>query len=853
MAKDERLVNPAIEKQFKGRSYEEIVAVLEGVGQLKEWRVDAKIHPQVKLFYDLVESINLSQVKDNPIDKKELARILVAHSHRLSPRLADMYLGLLSRFDGMPYKPTFESTTTKINKLEEDGDLEILFNNQIPFVFKKNRMSSRLVGDLLGRISLDALEKKQRREKKDDDSKHKSSMDETKYLETNKKGELPYPNILIVPAYGGYWRRQSFDIYEKGIWRQSEYDSKEIALLEEAGFVPKDARSIVINKITPKTWMRLSLAEHFYIFSSEENKNNRIKLRVDCNGDYLIYCEDDQPIKLFLQERYHKRANTITPVEKPMVQSFFIDLTDETMQYLQEVRDGHTSNLTKAKLVATYAMRHLKYPKKSDFDQIESYDALYDNHPNGKIGGIDRICIADCDTAADYGAALCSYLNIPVRLVVGDYVEGKDKEGNGRITDSTGHGWLDVWDDEKNEWERVDFTPPGDTDEEDAFDSILGESGDFSEQESIVPSDEELEQLEKYLQKASVESSYAKSEREMANEANITLDEARKILKEITKANGTRLKNGQLALDVLQILFSQIIETRKTDSPKYTGLFTQSDGGEDIIDEEIVAHALAVKSGNMDPATRNKETKSTEEESNISGFDVISIHNRSASSEREFNGAKIYEHQRLAAYLINTALANIQEKVNKMNLDLPLSIRTQNISFLGGSRVVEDKPLSEKFTNVDKVTMWKSLSTTQIGDADSFGLTYVLNQIKKELGINEEDSDEEIQKKLKKDKKLRLIFITTDGEPDKPALVHKLTEQLGNLGAVVVGIGLTEIGKKAELLYTTANGCVGVVADSPQDIPRIIASFVIKKALELFPEKSGLYSQAIINETLAKL
>lgn len=809
--------------------------LLNQLTYLQEWRKDKERAGRIQLFYKLIEFINSEREQGRKFkNKKTTVDLIITDARLLSPRLRDIFFAILSHYEGTSYEPMFEMTRNQMTDLISSGDLEILLSANTNYALKKNRMDARVVGELRGRVALDDNDAKILR-KSNEAVSHRSSQDEIKNLEKGE-GDVADRICYIAPGYGGYWRTQSFDTYTDGVWTQSNTDFALLASPRSKEGYEGDHR-VVMLKFRANEWNRLSIPESYKICGWSIPNGKKIAVKTDQSGDYLFLPDTEEPVTIYITREFYgrKRKNLLSFNEnEPQVLNIPADFTPETLEKLAEINERASTNLEKARALVSYAIRRLKYPQKTDFTEaVPSLDLHYATHPNGKIGAIDRVKIADCDTAADYGAALCSALNIPVRLVLGHMVRNRDAQNFCAINSTTGHAWLDIWSPETNSWEEIDFTPAGDPALEEQSDSIL--DGDFGESQADIPSDNDLAVLEEKLREQIRELEYSEYEEEFSAETNVAKQIARTILLEIERAEATVFENGELVIDVLQQIFSQIVESRSRLYSSYSGPITQAEGGGEISDEYVIQHRLGILAGMSDPRSRLYEKEVVVREEVICGFDVISLHNRSASTERLEGTKKILEEQRKASYLIDAALARVQEKISKSSLSVPLQIRTQDISFLGGTKVVVDKPLSETFTNAEKVELWKSLSYTRAGDADSVGLRYVLKQIRDELGIAVSDQPDEIEVKLKKSNRLKVVFITTDGEPDDAQLVQKHVRELSELGVVVVGIGITRAARTATLLYTNDLGAKGVVLDKLEDLPRVVGEYVVQAAAKLLP------------------
>jgi len=830
-------------------NFEEAQASLGELKALRQWRSDSQKNG-LSPFYTLLETA--ASVKGMAIpdtDKAALVSDLVDRlmptSQTLSPRLRDMYLSFISELDGSSYAPQFEMTTEQFSKLKASGDLAALLDPSVPWAIKQNRMDTRVLGDLRGRRALDRMDAQQSLQQKIQkegggeqpaspppaSDEEKPGMDE---MQKSKEGEMPPAIWTISPAYGGYYKEQVFNSWDatSNKWR-ADYD------LQPVVFAPEPASDSKLPSFklscSPASSKQIRVPLPYGYDIEPVGPFSFASLEMDQHGDYVFSSlrgRGSEQIQFKKTSQPRMRNSPASFITIPG------NLTAETSKKLVDVNGAKKGNLKKARALASYTMRRLTYSNDS------SYNSRYDTDPNGYIGAIDELKQADCDVANTYFAALCGKLNIPVRFVVGHMVKGKDKQGNSRTTSGTGHAWCEVWDEAESKWVRMDATPPGDPNMEEKQEKGESVPGDYGGQEALGPTDEELAKLESQLSGLTERLSYTPAERELSTATGVDLKEARSIVKEIQKAEGTRLKNGELVTDVLSQLFSRIIETRKTSTPNYTGPLRERDGGEEI--EDIVAHVVGLKSGEQDPISRQIPSEKTHQADSFGGFDVYFVGDKSGSMSETVEGEAKWRMQRQTQYLAVSSLHRFSENLKRAKTIMtdPLSVRTQVISFRDSDEIDVDKPLSAEFTPVDKVKLWKSLGNQGGGNGDIAALTQIHEQIKAEVL--------ETERIGKKDNRLRIIIACSDGEPDNPAMVHQLAADLGKLNAVVVGIGLTETAAQVPLIFDTPYSR-GDIARDINDLPAIVAKHVIMEAIRLFPEKKKHLVDEFISYTLSKL
>lgn len=860
-------------ESLKGESYEDATVALDSVKNLQDFRLNLRNVP-FGSFHEIIEEVtNINKARLSKEEKERrveyLADAMGERVSKFSPRVADLYMGILFEIRGGYYDYKYEMTTKKIEELKKDGDLNILFSPDTSWDIKFNRIETRLTDYLLGAIALDKREGKgmeddirkwREEELKKSPMRPPERRNESKPgvdpMERLKEGERAPAIWSIYPAYGGYFKEQSFSKWdsERNAWVEDKYiysDAEVIPLCEK-----EDHKKGLIN-ITMRTsvfagrWVSLPIPYTHNLHKIEAG-GRRCLAKKDQNGDMVILAEGDGEevdVNVILAPDKDKKFTAKSDgARKPDMPSEF---SKETDNKLEEIKNKKRGNIARARAIASYVKSRVKYLAPKDYKESDYYNNFYNTHPKGFASAVDEIKMADCDVANTYFAALCAGVNIPVRHCVGHSVKGEDANGASNINSGTGHGWSEIWDEVKKEWVRMDATPPGDRQLEyrEMDKGGVGESvpGDYGGEEEIapIPTDEELEEFRKKLEERKGELSYTKEERQLAEHAGVELKEARQIVKEINEADRTRLPNGELIIDALARLFNAIVESRRSIAAIYDGPVRKREGGEAI--ENIVRHKIGILAGDTDPMSREKPSEETRIENIIGGFDLYIIGDKSGSMSSGFKGEALWKMQRRAEYLIFSSLHRFERNLERAGLqkENALSVRTQGISFRGeGPKDIDlDKTLSPDFSAEDKVKMWHSLTEQGTGNGDMAALSYVYEQIKNEI--------QEIEKRGAKDNRLRLIIACSDGGPDNPAGVSNLAEMIGKLNAIVVGVGLTETAASVPIIYDTSYSR-GDIAKDINDLPAIVAKHLVLEAINLFPEKAKESAKQIIERSLDK-
>jgi len=100
---------------------------------------------------------------------------------------------------------------------------------------------------------------------------------------------------------------------------------------------------------------------------------------------------------------------------------------------------------------------------------------------------------------------------------------------------------------------------------------------------------------------------------------------------------------------------------------------------------------------------------------------------------------------------------------------------------------------------------------------------------------------------------LRLVIACSDGGyvGDDDLKMQDLAEKLGKMGAVVVGIGLTDTASSVKEVMNTEYSHGDVVSDI-NDLPVVVAKYLVLEAVKLFPEKAQKNAIQIIESSIDK-
>ncbi len=861
------IIDVSYAEALHGESPEEAEEALRQVIGIQESRKKLGKN-QFASFYELFEDVTLIHRSRLSGEEKaqriaKLVEEMAPRVARYSPRVADMYRAVLASIVGGTYVPQFELVQEKIIEMLEKGEIDLLLSPEASWDAKINCIEKGLERVLRGWRDLDAIdgntmdddvsEERKKKLKKLQNApttvqkrrtKSKPSMDEMSRL---KEGERVPAHWSISPPVGGYFREQSFSVWdsENNEWiEEKDATHGKLELIEETPDQKERFNTTMTANVTRGEWVGVPVTYTHGISGIEivDDADATYHLEIFENGDVMIMIDGEGSVDIKIKLTPH-REKKYGPLDTKKITSpkMPANFLPETVAAMEGVQTEKKTKILRAWRLCSYTQGRLKYSNDS------SFNTTYDNFEDGYFAGIDTHKQADCDVGNSYFAALCTQMNIPVRHVVGHSVSGKGESGGfSSINSGTGHAWTEVFDEKKKEWVRIDATSAGDRNLEDnGGPGGRRIPGDYGSQEAQRQTDEELEALRKKLADHAEKLGYTKEERYLAHATGVELKEARQIVREIQAAESVRLPNGELVVDALSRIFNAIVESRKVLGEEYSGPLRKREGGEYI--EDIVRHAIGVRAGESDPVSREKPTPEEQYEPIIGGFDLYIIGDKSGSMQSTVDGESLWVIQRRAMYLILSSLYRFEKAIQRAGISRKnsLSIQTQCISFRGdGKEDIDcDKPLSDVFSPEDKVRMWHSITQQGSGNGDVTALTQILTQIRNER--------EKIEKKGGKDTRLRLVIACSDGGPDNPAHVRQRAEELGELNAVVVGLGLTETAQTVPMTYNTPHSHGEIVKDI-NDLPSVVAKYVVGEAIKLFPERARESAQQIIDASVAK-
>ena len=368
---------------LSGESYEEASSALTSVETLVRFRESLQSLPLGR-FYNIFEDItNLNKSSLTDTEKtEELARITEAaeeKASRFSPRVADLYQAILSKIGGNSYEPKFEMTREKISEMEENDDLHALISGNVSWDMKLNRIEKRLTGYLAGARAIDRRDgnvmaddlraereeqlKKAPSQPPERRNQSKPSMDE---MERLKEGERSPAIWSIQPAYGGYYREQSFSTWDnaRNTWVEDKYEYKKAELV---GFCEQeDPKKGLINltmnaEVSAGRWISLAIPYTHALHKIESGGRN-YNVQQDQNGDMVAMIDGDGSVEIsvILSPKSDKLYGPTDPkkIKTPEMPAKFADETEKTIDQIRQKKQG---GIAQARALSAYAKRRLSY------------------------------------------------------------------------------------------------------------------------------------------------------------------------------------------------------------------------------------------------------------------------------------------------------------------------------------------------------------------------------------------------------------------------------------------------------------------------------------------------------------
>lgn len=661
------------------------------------------------------------------------------------------------------------------------------------------------------------------------DEFHQPDMHE---LDRLNEGESAPVLWEIIPAqvYGKLFRSRVLPVWNQEMSRWEGNTPKDKSQLSDVQFFDGDSSEEgnykMVGNIQPNTWVevRQQYTHSVCDIKVPEQSGGSIHFKEDSNGDQYIMVTGTQDI-VSVEVHFAYNENKKLKGDPNLVKNDFSKdkFTDETLAFLENLKETIPEHdvVGRALAIKKYTKTRLTY------DNIESLNEKYRNSPYGYSGAQDREKIGNCGTGNTHFSSLSWRLGIIVRNVVGSMVKSKNRHTGNAVITPVGHSWSEVWDPVAEEWIVIDATPKGDP----MMDESENEQGD----EVSIPGDEDgddalrkqiedLQGLRDELTHRLEELSFTPEELEIAKAGGVDKYVARDILSKMETANNLCFADGNRILDVLNMLFKSVIDSRLKPKTSNSALATRRKGGRKMVLPTRVLTDLT--EGKVDSVAYKRRIEKMVNDESVKKSVVLSfvadksgsMHSRYPMKVYDSESQKVvekeyqlWEIQLLVEYLALEALHLMGDKLDRSDIQkgAELDVLSSSYSFGGTNRntlededgnsvdVVCDKEESSSLNLIEKIGLYKNLSDVGGGNSDA-----------KALGIiykNALERKKELDAKGIVDDRLQIVFAFSDGGMSSKSEVQEMLRRLRDIGVVVVGLGITETASEVSVVYDVDN------------------------------------------------
>ena len=489
------------------------------------------------------------------------------------------------------------------------------------------------------------------------------------------------------------------------------------------------------------------------------------------------------------------------------------ELDEGATDFIESLRSQpHLSRVEKARRTAAYVRKRLKYP--SDESERAAMNQEYLASGDGALMSICQKQVADCYWSNIFFGQLLARLGIHSRLIAGHYVQ-KDPRFDFAAIAGIGHAWSEVWDGQS--WQRLDATPPKESEEEDEQqeeteeqDGDFGEDAEPEEQEEL--SLDEIKDLFTELLKEQVESSAEeKVDQLFEQQVGVSRERWRQVESFIQSVNKTPVpasssikRRDSIIQEEWEALFGLIYKRREIPVESFRGPVRQSEGQhlEDPVDATI-----DLMSGESDPMGFKLESRKKREEVHVISFEDDSILDLTGS----MSGLPAEEQKKM----VLTGLYNLMSLSRRLDLDKykrrmqdALALRSRLLSFKGDTQVLEALGSEDDIDEKALCRLYDELELTRTGRGNLAGALKAY-----EFGLTPEVLD-----RIKQGKLIKVLTIVSDGAVANQAEATLIIRSLRSKGIVVQGIGFGDAAQDIRVIcHDEANPDSGVVLSDVRD------------------------------------
>ncbi len=615
------------------------------------------------------------------------------------------------------------------------------------------------------------------------------SMDE---MEKSPEGPSEY-FYEVSPFYGGYYRGHIYEMWDARSlkWKKS---GKHLQAARQEELREGTKRAMHGSFTSGKT-QAVDMPYGFGIDISSLKVPEGVSAKVFRDQDGIWYLqansENEKEVQVTFQigalksaVQRHGEAVSDEPVHSA--------LPDEVLQKISDAKNSSLSSVSKAKVLCRFVRAHLEYSNDS------SYNDLYRSIPSQYFTTLWKNKKADCDVANTFAAEVLRQAGIKVRMVAGHYVKSPSKNGTAQLHGGTGHAWLEVFDEKRKIWERMDATPKGDPnmDEEEQEKDLEDHEGDYGDKDAEIMTDEELEELMRKLKDA--EEASVSPEVRFAQEAGCTPAEAKEVFEKLKALRALKDEQGRNVLQQSKNVWKDVEKKNRKERNYDRGPLRMSEGDE--LEYPVEAH-IDLISGVSNPTGFSRQETRVESEGVFGGFEVYIAADLSGSMDEidPSTNKKKSESQRDSVFLFIDSMMShaLEVKKHQKSYKSPLSVKVCLTVYGQETEVV--LPLTSNWGPKEQLQIYRALDQVVSGGTpDHNALAMIREQMK--LSKAEEEKTRAAIKKSSWQMH-RFVAVFADGGSDNPAAVRAEIEAMRNEGTVVYGFGVTESGRAMEAVY----------------------------------------------------
>ncbi len=306
-----------------------------------------------------------------------------------------------------------------------------------------------------------------------DDSPDKRELDESEILQR------------VEPFFGGYFREKVMDGVDWESMRvvASGVPSEKLLPPEESRVITEGAKVHKFKGSNGQDFSRgeLSMALPASAEIFPETAVAGLAIRRSTNGTHTLVWmgEGEPPAKYefdFERKAQPQDWQRTGPTETERgVPSLVVEtLSAGTRTFIEQLRNAHLTDAARVRQIVHKVQTTIEYVNDSSVgEMLAAAGGRY-------LATLEEIKKGDCDVSNFYALAQIRALDIPCRMITGYYVR-RDKRFSFAALAGDKHAWLEWWNKDTGLWERVDATPPKQSQDEAEKDNEEGGGGQEKE------------------------------------------------------------------------------------------------------------------------------------------------------------------------------------------------------------------------------------------------------------------------------------------------------------------------------------------------------------------------------------